>query len=1619
MSISEQNTRSAEPVMLKYLFSGATVEGLPTRGFLKSDGKYLLKISFDGIESWTTREMRTKESTVVWSAAEDRKEFEQTSTCNLQAILYKNHSGRSQEELGTAMLSLESWLTSSATLVPATSIKYKTSIIIKLSIDRQDDVPLKTNVDPDVERAVQQAAIDVSGMHKLPSLDSAAVAAGQLQPIKNALTSDVVKGIESSWEPLLDKLDAFTKMMDAVVEVHPYAKMAWTVISAAYKLVRGQQDRDARVEQLVEKMQNVYDFLCDAHDLQSDKSREGVLSRLSMQTVECGHSISTYARNATFFRRILEQSASNMNAKIHAYSSSFDDLLQDFRTGSQLRTEITTVRILADIKDLAVAMELRDIFYTRGAGYEIGKTCLPGTRAALLDDITAWASSDVVDTPRTYLLLGRAGTGKSTVAHTIAGRFDNLKQLGSMFCFRRTEATRTPESLFRNIARDLCDGWPAFRDALTKSIDGKTSRCSTNDLELQFSSFLLGPARLLAVSGTIVVIIDALDECGTIADRQKLLEILSHRVQQLPSTFRFLITARAEPDIEESFLGSTISTIVKHMPTPEKDKQLQSDILEYIRHTLSAPGGRLPFGLPEDACGTLASKAEGLFQWAYVACEYLKVPRIGSTTQRRYKQLEAGKDSRLDSLYETVLQPLLVESPVLESFKCILGFVLTAVEPLPRQSLRDLVTLLEPEEFLDVDEILPYLGSLLSGVGHQDIGPVRPLHSSFTDLLQRSTSDNPYYIGVAGHHDRLAISSLRLLKRDLRFNMGGLENSYRLNTDVSSDRKKLPEQLTYACKYWGQHLAMSREDFELEVADLLRVLFLENFLFWLDAASIAGAVSEIPGCALAAIDRLQHVDEKMVQVVREGVKFVRTFVRPIVDSAAHVYLSALVWTPTTSTIAALYNSNFPWKARISHCAAAAWPSLSLSIEDNNTEEITSVTFTPNGKRIICGSRDATIRVWDAETGHAIGVPFGTRDGFSISLAIYPDGRRIVCGSANKTLQIWDTYTGGAIGEPLLGHRDSVTSVAISTDGQRIVSGSTDNTVRIWDAETRRTVGRPLLGHHESVTSVAISSDGRHIVSGSDDKTVRIWNATTGHGPSIVISHQTWVCSVAISPDGDYIISGSANGTLQFWETKTGHAADKPFVGHTSRVWSTAISSDGTRIASASGDGTVRMWDAEMGLAIGQPLRSGNSWARSVAISADGRRVVSGYGDGAVRVWDMDAGYLGEPLVGHEPPVNSVVISSDGKYILSGCSDEVVRILDAETGDVLSDAFEGHDDQVTSVAISQSGKLIVSGSLDHTVRLWDAEAETAIGEPLAGHERTVSSVAISPDESWIASGSYDGTVQLWDSGTLKALDDPLIGHLSAVDSVAISPDGNRIVSGSSDKTVRLWDAKTKRPIGEPLVGHTDTVLAVTISADGKHIVSGSCDKTVRLWDATTGQPIGEPLVGHSKMVRSVSILADRKRIVSGSEDRTIRVWDVETRRQVGEPLTGHEKAVLSVAVSPDQRWIASASKDGTIRLWDLEAGVPLRNLSLSPEPAEQPSQIYESDGDGQVSIKFDFASGWIVANEKEYILWVPPDQMHRLYTGQCRLIIPVETMVTIDLSKFVHGKRWTECYKPLP
>ena len=192
----------------------------------------------------------------------------------------------------------------------------------------------------------------------------------------------------------------------------------------------------------------------------------------------------------------------------------------------------------------------------------------------------------------------------------------------------------------------------------------------------------------------------------------------------------------------------------------------------------------------------------------------------------------------------------------------------------------------------------------------------------------------------------------------------------------------------------------------------------------------------------------------------------------------------------------------------------------------NNYDVRPVAYSPDGKYIASGSRDESVRVWDAKSGACVATLKGHSNSVN-SVAYSPDGQYIASGSLDKTIKIWQLvkrrirlfnsqshYWKCKITLNTHSHSGSVYTVAFSPDGRRIASGSTDNSVRVWDADTDSdsygTCIKTLNGHPNPVWSVAYSPDGKYIASGSEDKSVRVWDAKSGTCVATLEGHTSYV-----------------------------------------------------------------------------------------------------------------------------------------------------------------------------------------------------------------------------------------------------------------------------------------------------------------------------------------------------------------------------------------------------------------------------------------------------------------------------------------------------------------------------
>ncbi|KZV71093.1 hypothetical protein PENSPDRAFT_545232, partial [Peniophora sp. CONT] len=645
--------------------------------------------------------------------------------------------------------------------------------------------------------------------------------------------------------------------------IHPYARIAWSVIGVGYS---NQQARDAKIDDLITSMHSALDVVVTGSELRDVTStQKRALAALVKQTTECGYFVIDYVRKGfckqvqsleplpahdVIGSRALRGIVSTTDKAIADYRSKFAELRAAYLGQSTLSTQVLIQLVLEKVETFESTITLSDMPFSKDARWRSGKQCLPGTRTELISQILDWVSSPLESKPRMLLLTGLPGSGKSSVAHTVARRLHDLSRLAASYIFdRNDQANRRPAMLFPTLAREMADFNPMFKRALARSANSASLR-STTDLQDQFECFIEQPFTELAESlmGPIVIVIDALDESASHFERRQLLRILLEFSAKLPANVHCILTARPENDIVDT-LSDDIRVL--RMSTSDDESSLLLDMTAYVSSLLVKPNSERLDYFTDDDCRAIAMRAEGLFQWAFVVCSTITSSHFQPTRKEmleNYKKLKSMTTggNALDTLYKQILGDLFVhDDNKCTIFRRVLGHVLAAFEPLSFRSISEILQLSDDDQD-ECFSVLSCLGTLLTGVRDQH-EPIRLLHSSFRDfLLAEDRSGGQFHVDPFSHHAMYAAGCLDMLNMKLCFNICGLESSYDLNKDVPDLQDRIQacvsKPLSYAACFWGDYLEVRLLSEQQDIANRLTMLLHTKFLFWLELLSILGAV---------------------------------------------------------------------------------------------------------------------------------------------------------------------------------------------------------------------------------------------------------------------------------------------------------------------------------------------------------------------------------------------------------------------------------------------------------------------------------------------------------------------------------------------------------------------------------------------------------------------------------------------------------------------------------------------------------------------------------------------------------------------------------------------------------
>lgn len=475
---------------------------------------------------------------------------------------------------------------------------------------------------------------------------------------------------------------------------------------------------------------------------------------------------------------------------------------------------------------------------------------MKGTRIDLLREMEVRVKGTDLTSSRITVVCGIPGSGKSTIAKTIAVGLADQGLLAASFFFSWNHASRRELKLvFSTIAFQMAQHSKDYRQHLSEILEGDPDLISALPSK-QLDKLILEPLSRVSFSGDKpwVLVLDALDECGS-DHGHTLLQLLTSNITRFSNHVRFFLTGRPEAPITTAFKSSSIEPITyMHTLQVSLNSAVSTDIRRYVEASLNGQWrGRNGWIVDDCDIEALVERAGGLFVFAATAVRHIHSSSIQHPPQKAMRFMldtEASAFRPLDELYLHIVSNAVPADDMtfITLYRRVLGAITHLQEPLSTKTLAGLLNLPHDE----VSPIVQMLSSVLLDSSNHQSGSdrtVRLAHLSFQEFITTphpNSSRPDLFLDSAAHHNDLAQSCIAHMNAKLHRNMCALDrlDTYSLNADIPELKNLvvayIPSSLRYACTQWASHLPMA---YEIN-ARIFEEWLSKRVLFWIEALSL-------------------------------------------------------------------------------------------------------------------------------------------------------------------------------------------------------------------------------------------------------------------------------------------------------------------------------------------------------------------------------------------------------------------------------------------------------------------------------------------------------------------------------------------------------------------------------------------------------------------------------------------------------------------------------------------------------------------------------------------------------------------------------------------------------------
>ncbi len=616
--------------------------------------------------------------------------------------------------------------------------------------------------------------------------------------------------------------------------------------------------------------------------------------------------------------------------------------------------------------------------------------------------------------------------------------------------------------------------------------------------------------------------------------------------------------------------------------------------------------------------------------------------------------------------------------------------------------------------------------------------------------------------------------------------------------------------------------------------------------------------------------------------------------------------------------------------------------------------VAAVATDAEGKLLLSGSEDSTVRVWDlGAKGEnkmlAVQVVPDKNEQSSVPLeapiaavAVAPGGTLFATAGRDGALTLWEIkiktvekvkYAVVKTRHKLVSEGKAIMALAFADD-DTLISAGTDAVVHLWDTASGKET-QALKDHKGTVKALAVTPDGKTFAS-ADAERVLIWDTASPKKP---LELKTGANGLAFSPSGKLLASAeddekSAASTIHFWDAKSGKEGGKDMHTNTP-VLTLAFGADEKTVLTAGQDWRITVWDVS-GKAK-HSYKGHTGWIGCLAVDRKNNRVISGSVDSLVKVWELQP--RPDAIKGHEGAIFAVAISPDNKLVATGGEDRRVNIWDLKTGEKKHSLKADAPVRCLTFAALDKKLRVIAGieaaaSKPGLVLIWDAESGT-FDKELKGHKGTVNGLAVARGGKMLATAGEDGTARIWDlvKGEEKLAYKKHQGPVRSIALLAAGPaDGDVAASGGGDGSVRIWltengemlyfkgvDQETFRAFQDK-IQHASAVTSLLFMPLDRDVffASSSAEGIVRI-SAVTGTIPLYTLKSHTSGVTALGWNSDSLTLFSAGLDHTVSMASLRVG-QTTMTLEDHQGPVYGVALSSDLNTLVSVGSDGMIRFY---------------------------------------------------------------------------------------------------